>query len=287
MFSGTTRREFLAVAASPLAFCAPSPVSLFDGRTLKGWVAVPRLPVPQYPGAPEPMRDSEQYRKAAGTRGRWSVESGAIVGGQDPPGSGVGAYLVTEGTFGDFELTLDANPDWAADTGVMVRASAMGSQGFQIHVDHRREGSIGTFYGNGIGGFRVRHYAFDVRRDEQGHPVGLRLVDVPASEKVGLLYATEPEAILRAWRFLDWNTLRIRVVGALPKLTTWINGLKVAELDASMLKRDNYYPSKVLDLLGPRGHIALEVHDNDAKLGPDRWAPGAVCRWRNIALVPL
>jgi hypothetical protein len=121
----------------------------------------------------------------------------------------------------------------------------------------------------------VRQYAFDVRRDEQGHPIGLKLVGIPPHEKAGLVYAAEPEVILGVWRFLDWNTLRIRVAGALPRLTTWINGLKVAEMDAAKLERENYDRSKVLNLLGPRGHIAFEVHDNDAKLGPDRWAPNA------------
>jgi hypothetical protein len=276
-----TRRAFLAAAAGTAA-AADNAESLFDGKTLKGWVAVPRLPVAQYPGGPEPSRESVE--KAAKTRGSWLVKDGVIVGGQDPPGSGLGAYLVTEKTFGDFELSIDANPDWAVDTGVMVRATSIGNQGFQVHVDHRREGSIGTFFGNGIGGFRVRHYSFDARRDPQGRPAGLRLLETPASERVGLLYAAEPAEILRAWRFQEWNTLRIRVTGALPRITTWINGLKTAEFDAATYAAPQYDRVKVRELLGTRGHIALEVHDNDARLGPDRWAPGAVCRWRNIRL---
>ena len=52
----------------------------------------------------------------------WTVEDGAIVGRQDSPGSGWGGYLVSERTFGDFELLLEAKPDWPADTGVMVRS---------------------------------------------------------------------------------------------------------------------------------------------------------------------
>ena len=221
------------------------------------------------------------------TRGRWFVENGAIVGGQDPPGSGLGAYLLSDDVFGDFELTIDANPDWPADTGVLVRTTTLGSQGFQIHVDHRRQGSIGTVYGNGIGSFRVRHYAFDVRRGADGRPVGLQLLDVPESEKKGLLYAADPREIIRAWKFLEWNTIRIRVAGALPHLTTWINGMKVVEYDAAQYEAEHYDRKHVLDLLGPRGHIALEVHNNDATLGPDRWGPTAVCRWKNIRVTPL
>jgi hypothetical protein len=42
-------------------------------------------------------------------------------------------------------------------------------------------------------------------------------------------------------------------------------------------------------LVGRAGHIALEVHSNRPSdwLGKDRWAPGAVCRWRNISIKTL
>ena len=38
------------------------------------------------------------------------------------------------------------------------------------------------------------------------------------------------------------------------------------------------------DVLGERGHIALEVHDNDSMFGEARWGKGAQCRWRNIRI---
>ena len=40
-------------------------------------------------------------------------------------------------------------------------------------------------------------------------------------------------------------------------------------------------------MLGDRGHIALEVHDNDAMFGEARWGKGAQCRWRNIRIKDL
>lgn len=40
-------------------------------------------------------------------------------------------------------------------------------------------------------------------------------------------------------------------------------------------------------VLGSRGHIALEVHDNDAMFGEARWGKGAQCRWRNIRIREL
>ncbi|MBT2597563.1 family 16 glycoside hydrolase [Arthrobacter sp. ISL-72] len=89
------------------------------------------------------------------------------------------------------------------------------------------------------------------------------------------------------WRWDDWNELRVRCVGALPVITSWVNGLKVAEVHAATLQSPNYDPEAVLGVLGERGHIALEVHDNDAMFGEARWGKGAQCRWRNIRIKEL
>src|SRR5260370_20579623 len=74
---------------------------LFDGVSLRGWKRQPR-------SLAEP------------SLGRWTVEDGVIVGRQDPPGSGAGSYLVTDETFGDFGLQIEARPDWPAETGNLV-----------------------------------------------------------------------------------------------------------------------------------------------------------------------
>src|ERR1700761_8813719 len=97
----------------------PDTVSIFDGKTLRGWHARPRLPVPFRPGSPAPDQSSQHYLAAAATTGRWYVEDGAIVGGQDPPASGYGGYLVSDDVYADFELSFEVKPDWPADTGVL------------------------------------------------------------------------------------------------------------------------------------------------------------------------
>ena len=125
--------------------------SLFDGKTLDGWKMMPRLPVPRYPGAPFNNRlKGEALEKARKNVGKWTLVDGAIVGEQDPPGNGRGAYLVSEEAFGDFELMMDIKPDWYTDTGFLVRTVPDGNPGLQILVDHRPQGGIGGFYGNGV-----------------------------------------------------------------------------------------------------------------------------------------
>jgi hypothetical protein len=61
----------------------------------------------------------------------------------------------------------------------------------------------------------------------------------------------------------------------------------VAEIDLATMSHPHYDADAVLAILGPRGHIALEVHDNDPVLGQSRWGIGASCRWRGIRIREL
>ena len=114
-----------------------------------------------YPG----FFPDDYNEKAALHPAVWTVEDGAIVGRQDTPGSGWGGYLVSQKKYADFELTFEANPDWPADTGVMLRKRAYSFHGLQVLIDHRQSGSIGGFYGNGISGFHAVPFSVDVVRD--------------------------------------------------------------------------------------------------------------------------
>ncbi|MEK0315568.1 3-keto-disaccharide hydrolase [Cohnella sp. 56] len=267
---------------------------LFDGETLAGWHAVPRLPVARAPGAPQPDSTSDAYVRASQTTGSWTVEEGAIVGRQNPPGCGYGGYLLSDGVYGDMELSFEAKPDWPADTGVLVRASTLGSQGYQILLDHRRSGNIGGVYGNGIGGFHGIAFTLDAETDGEGRPTGLRLEDPASSlepmtpDKPALLdYAATGEQFLSVWQWDDWNEFRIRVEGEIPRITVHINGRKISEVDAATLRHPSYDAGAVRELLGAKGHIAFEVHDNDPGMGDARWGPNAACRWRNIRIREL
>src|SRR5690242_17353271 len=79
-------------------------VVLFDGKTLDGWHKNPE-------------------KIGHGTGGHWAVEDGAITGEQDPPGSGNGGILLTDRTFGDFELSIDMKPDWGVCSGLFIRST--------------------------------------------------------------------------------------------------------------------------------------------------------------------
>lgn len=207
----------------------------------------------------------------------------------------MGGYLITHEKFADFELILEANPDWGVDTGLMIRATGLGSQGFQVLVDHREGGNIGSFYGNGIGGFNTRQFGVRATRDSEGRVVGLTPVPyqdlVPQPEPRGgeAIWSSGPESFFETWRFGEWDDIRVRCEGRLPMLVTWINGKKMASADTSKLRTEGYDPEAVATLLGRAGHIALEVHNSGQgdRLGQERWLPGRVCRWRRIRVREL
>ena len=290
----TSRRRFLSSLALAAAGAtarsgaaeAGNSRRLFDGKTLAGWRPAPRLQTA--PGGANPAslspEDQARRQKILAHTGRWTIEDGAIVGGQEPPGSGLGAYLLSEETFGDFELELEARPDWCVDTGIMVRADATGGTGWQMLLDHRPNGCIGGFYGNGIGGFRCYPFIIDAETDANRVPMKMRAGDEPDGPVVPPHFAAPVAEFLRVWKPGGWNHFKVRAVGAIPVLTSWINGVKMCEVDAGRLEAPGYDKAKVAERLGARGHIAFEVHNNDPRKGNERWWPGAVCRWREMTI---
>jgi len=277
----TPRRIFLkqsaaaalaTLATSHLTAQTPNSRPLFDGLTLKGWTPKPR-------------------GNKSTSLGSWKVVDGVLIGGQYPVGAG--CYLVSDEAFTNFELQLDARPDWPADTGIYLRAAADGHAGIQVNLDYRPHGSIGGYFGNGLGSFHAYSYGFTADK----HPDGsiARLIPGPPSQPNDTGHLVTPdfmapaETLLKVWKLNDWNTLRMRSIGDVPTITTWINNVRISELNTAKLVADGWSTDNFLKTCGHAGHIGLEVHNNAPGdwLGNDRWAPGAVCRWRNITIKTL
>lgn len=237
-------------------------VELFDGKTLKGWHKNPR-------------------KIGHGTGGQWTVEpDGVLAGEQDPPGSGNGGILLTDQKFGDFELSIEMKPTWGVDSGVFLHCTDRG-QCIQMMVDYYDGGSVGQMYGEAIGGWGAR--AFSLKGEmEGGKLVRLSTIDHVEPDKAGLLRSCKPEEWVKAWKIDDWNTALVRVEGgALPRITTHINGLEVCAFDTANAKIDNLDRDEITKTLGAEGSIAVQVH------GGDRYPVGSKCRWRNIRVRSL
>lgn len=290
--AGNCRAEDPATANVPPGFRP-----LFDGRSLAGWHSVPRLGVPKtagealvLPGVPAAKSAKES------ATGIWNVRDGVMEGGQDAQRFvhredgvewGYGNFLMSDATFGDFELLVDARPDWPCDTGIYVRSTLLG-QGFQILLDHRGDdtaglgGSVGFLYLRGLGNFRVSPHNFRWTVGADGRPAEVRLM--PGTDGVNKMeFAATNEDFQQAWHMNDWNRFRIRVVSALPRITVWINEVKISECDTAAIQYPDYNPADAQKLMGAAGHIAFEVHDGP----PWRWGVGKVSRWKNIFIKQL
>lgn len=311
--SDLSRRGFIRLgAAASVAALAPALPAraasasddgfhdLCNGRNLDGWRPVPRLPPPKNlledASIPTDQLAARTIARAIATGhraivehlGKWDVVDGAIVGGRDPVNSNRGCYLESVATYGDFELELEARPDFPADTGIVIRSHELANIGYQILLDHRPDGGLAGVYGNSLGAWIAA--PFYITGDEQpGHRMAnLRRGKKPATNAAPVTpqYAAKFEDFQRVWRLNDWNRFRIRCVGELPTITTWVNGLKICELDVATVRAPGWNPERTRRLLGSRGHIAFEVHDA-GQMGHNRWAEGAVCRWKNIRLKEL
>ena len=281
-------------------------VDMFDGKTLSGWITSPRVYVPRtetFDNMPadrlydEVIKFYEENeggrripnRERVRNRGVWEIKDGAVIGGQ-VPGSIAGSYLISEKTYGDFELTLEANPDFPIDTGIMVRAHRLGSVGYQVLIDNRPNGSIGGVYGNSVGSFLAWPFTIDGDEEPGNKIANIREGVVESNPlrggKFKSDYSGKFEDFQKAWKPNDWNKIKVRCTGRLPLIETWVNDVLVSRLDTATLSDvvPNYDAEAIFNRIGRKGHIAFEVHDSPTR---QRWAPGAKCRWRNVRIREL
>ena len=157
--------EFLPLPPGVMAY-----KPLFDGKSLQGW---------------------QVLRTGHGTGGKWEAVEGVLQGTQDPPGNG--GVLATTEKYGDFEVVVEINPDWGIDSGLFLRTTERGAC-YQITIDHRPGGQVGTLYGEGCGGWLQQNREWE-----------------------------------KAWRKGEWNLLRAIVQGQPPRIQAWLNGQQLVD----------------------------------------------------------
>jgi hypothetical protein len=151
---------------------------IFDGKTLTGW----RL-----------------MAVHGGNGGVWTVENGALVADQENDHKG--GLLGTEKKYSDFEIELEFKADFPADTGLFLRTRDDG-MGYQITIDYRQDGFIGSLYAPAEGGFIQQNKQWDKVFNKQG-----------------------------------WNKLRARVEGQPAHVQAWLNGVRMTDFRDN---RDRY-----------------------------------------------
>ena len=167
-------------------------VSIFDGKTLKGWHV--------------------SDKTGHGTGGRWVVEDGAITGSQDRPGNG--GIVITDAHYGNFEVVLEMKNDFGPDSGLFLRSTEKG-KAYQALIDYHKDGNLMGIYGEGFPKpFVDRNFAFT---DKPG--------EIKATDSTFPL-PVSPEKWPEFWKHGHWNEFRARIVGNPPTVDTWINGVQ-------------------------------------------------------------
>ncbi len=169
------RLHWLVPVLFPCVLAAQVPEGfrpIFNGRNLAGW----HMSLTNHHG------DTKE----------WRVYDGALVGKQDRKGNG--GVLLTDETFGDFEVYVEVKPDFGCDGGLFLRSSGSG-QAYQIMLDYLQGGNVGGIFGEGLGGIP--------------HELS--------------------EGWEKAWKKDEWNALRARIQGAVPHIEVWLNGTQIAD----------------------------------------------------------
>jgi hypothetical protein len=176
------------------------------------------------------------------------VEDSAIVLRQHPYGQG--GLLMTDRKYGNFELFLEAKPDWGTNGGIFFRSSEGGSA-YQIEVEGGGAGGTGSLFGE------------------------MMRVSTPVAAK----------GVQSVWRPDDWNTFRIRVVGEVPRVTLWINDMQIYN---AQLGRNDLIGGRADGMIALQSHWSATFEPVAGSFDmSSSWKPGAAHRYRNVAIREL
>ena len=174
------------------------------------------------------------------------VEDGSIVLRQHPYGQG--GVLLTDHRFSDFELYVEVKIDSFCNGGVFIRSTESG-QAYQIELAN--PGGTGDLYGEAM----------------------------PISK------VAKAERIRDVWKANDWNALLVRMTGAVPTVTLWVNGEKMWEVT----QPKNDFTAEATDgMIGLQSHWTALYQPVEGGFNmPGAWRPGATHRFRNIGIKVL
>ena len=181
-----------------------------------------------------------------GTVGNFYAENGAITLKQHPFGQG--GVLLTNKKFKDFELYVEVKIDSFCNGGIFLRSTESG-QAYQIEL--AMPGGTGSLFG----------------------------------EAMQISKSAEAKEIVKVWKANDWNSFRVRMVGEIPKISLWVNGVFMWEVTQP---QNDFTAGAVEGMIGLQSHwSALYQPIHGGFNMPGAWRPGAAHRFRNIAIKEL
>jgi hypothetical protein len=213
---------------------------LFDGRTLSGWRGI------GYSGVPA---------------GHWTVEDGAIkkiASAKVPAGADgrrtPGGDLMTEATFGNFELAWDWKMTPVGNSGMKYNVSEELSTGQPSNVLRPATGSPGESH-SAIG---FEYQMIDDDRHSDGK--------LPTHRSGALYDLITPSANKRLMPIGEWNHSMIVFNGTHGE--HWLNGVKVVEYELGSARLDSALAAskfRTMSWYAQRrtGHVVLQDHGDE------------------------
>lgn len=182
-----------------------------------------------------------------GTTPDFRAEDGVLIAKQYPFGQG--GVLLTDKKYTDFELYLEVKIDSFTNGGIFLRSNE-GGAAYQVEL--ALSGGCGDLMGERIS------------------------ISVPG-------HAKTRETV---WKKEDWNSFRIRMTGTIPKISVWINERLMYEVQQT---KNDFIGQANSGMIGLQCHwTSLYSESAQSQLMPlDSWRPGAVHRFRNIAIKKL
>jgi hypothetical protein len=181
-----------------------------------------------------------------GTTGNFYVENGEIVLKQNPYGQG--GVLLTDRKFSNYELFVEVKIDSFCNGGIFIRSTESG-QAYQVELAN--PGGTGSLFGEAM--------------------------QISKSAK-----AIDLEKI---WKPNDWNSFLIRMTGATPTITLWINGKLMWEVTQP---ENDFVANAASGMIGLQSHWTAQYQSTPGGFNmPGAWRPGAAHRFRNIGIKEL
>ena len=175
------------------------------------------------------------------------VNNNAICITQKPFGQG--GVLLSDKKYKNFELYLEAKIDSISNGGIFIRSSESGIA-YQVEIDENA-GSTGSLYGERM--------------------------------KVSKPAVAEERATV--WKANDWNSFRIRMTGDTPHISLWINNVQMWDVQQP---KNDFIAGATSGMIGLQSHwTALYSPASGEWNGLTSWTPGAIHRFRNIAIKEL
>lgn len=199
--------------------------ALFNGTDFTGWHGMGHFDPYKLADMTDAERAAKREKDLEDMKLHWKVENGELVN------DGKGVYLTTDLPYGDIELYVDYKMLPLGDSGIYLRATP------QVQIwDYTKEGgkwNLGADKGSG-----------GLWNNRAGKP------------------GKDP-LVLADKKFGEWNTFRIRQVGA--RTTVWLNDKLV--VDHAIL--ENFWDKERKRPLLAKAPIQLQTH-------------GSEIRWKNV-----